>query len=85
MSQKDKDFYRDLKRCIKKRGKKQQRAHLKRSLEQNPEEAHLENDYDYGAYSSEQYNGMDHDATRNREEPQQNVDEPPVNEVTGVD
>jgi hypothetical protein len=68
MPAKDKDFYRDLKRCIKKRGGKQRRAFLKRTLEDNPEEAHLENDFDFGGYSSEQYNGMDHDATRKKDD-----------------
>jgi hypothetical protein len=63
MGPKDKDFYRDLKRCIKKRGGKQRRAHLKKQLTDNPEEAHMD-EFDFGEYGSEKFNGMDGDATR---------------------
>lgn len=77
MPQKDKDFYRDLKRCIKKRGGKQRRAFLKKTLNDNPEEAHLYDEYDFGEYGSEQFNGMDHDSTRSRTD-----DHPPENDQT---
>lgn len=64
MNSKDKDFYRNLKRCLKKRGKKQHRSFLKRNLDTNPEEAHLVNKFEYGEYSSKPYNGIDNDSTR---------------------
>lgn len=64
---KDKKFYRDLKRCIKKDGNKKRRAFYKQNLLENPEEAHL-CEFDFGESNSEQFNGMDHDATRQRDE-----------------
>jgi hypothetical protein len=65
----DKDFYRDLKRCIKKAGNKKRRTFFKKNLLENPEEAHLftEDDFEFGDYSSQQFNGMDNDSTRRRE------------------
>lgn len=66
MGPKDKDFYRDLKRCIKKCGGKQRRAYLKQALTDNPEEAHLCDEFDFGLYGSKQFNGMDNDSTRKK-------------------
>jgi hypothetical protein len=60
----DKDFYRDLKRCIKKAGNKKRRQYYKQTLVDNPQEAHFCDDFEFGEYSSEQFNGMDNDATR---------------------
>jgi hypothetical protein len=62
---KDKKHYRKLKRQVKKAGNKSRRAHLKRDLADNPEEAHL-SEYDFGNQSSATMNGMDDDATRRR-------------------
>jgi hypothetical protein len=65
---KDKKFYRELKRDIKKEGNKRRRAYYKQNLEQNPEEAHWCDEYDFGGLSSKQFNGMDNDATRRRDD-----------------
>lgn len=64
---KDKKFYRELKRDIKKIGGKKRRAFLKKNLLENPEEAHWCDDFDFGEFGSEQFNGMDRDATRIQE------------------
>jgi hypothetical protein len=59
----DKRRYRQLKRQVKKAGNKSRRAHLKRELTDNPEEAHW-SEYDFGSESSANMNGMDNDTTR---------------------
>jgi hypothetical protein len=60
---------RKLKREVKKAGKRKLRNYLKRQLVENPEEAaHAADDFSYGNNSSETLNGMDHDATRARDE-----------------
>jgi hypothetical protein len=59
----DKRRYRKLKRDIKRAGNKRRRAHLKRDLAENPEEAPY-SEFDFGRTSSETMNGMDSDATR---------------------
>jgi hypothetical protein len=61
----DKRRYRKLKRDVKRAGNKRRRAHLKRELADNPEEAPF-SDFDFGETSSQSMNGMDRDATRNR-------------------
>jgi hypothetical protein len=54
---------RQLKREVKRAGNKHQRRNLKRSLTEDPEEAHRA-EVDYGRYRSDAYNGLDRDATR---------------------
>ena len=71
---KDKKFYRELKRSIKKEGGKRRRAYYKQNLLDNPEEAHWCEEFDFGSLSSEKFNGMDDDATRRRDD--QDVVEP---------
>jgi hypothetical protein len=63
----DKRRYRKLKRDIKRAGNKRRRAHLKRDLAKNPDEA-ASSEFDFGRTSSETMNGMDRDATRRRED-----------------
>ena len=63
---KDKRFYRKLKRDIKQAGNKRRRHFLKRELADNPEEApHTE--FRFGRDSSAAFNGQDQDATRRRD------------------
>jgi len=59
MTQKDKRFYRELKRYIKQEGNKRRRAFFKKNLLDNPEEAHLCENYDFGEFSSAKLNGID--------------------------
>jgi hypothetical protein len=61
----DKRRYRKLKRDVKRAGNKRRRAHLKRELADNPEEARF-SEFDFGETSSDTMNGMDRDATRRR-------------------
>jgi hypothetical protein len=61
----DKRQLRKLKRDVKRAGSKRRRQHLKRELQQNPEEA-PHSEYDFGRNSSETLNGLDQDATRRR-------------------
>lgn len=63
----DKRFFREQKREVKKLGNKKRRSWLKRQLEEDPENAQY-HEYDFGDLSSERFNGMDHDKTRDREE-----------------
>lgn len=58
---------RKLKRDIKKAGGKKRRQFLKRTLTDNPEEAH-EAAFEFGKDSSTGFNGMDQDATRRRKD-----------------
>jgi hypothetical protein len=64
----DKRRYRKLKRDVKRAGNKRRRAHLKRELADNPEEAAF-SEFDFGETSSATMNGMDRDATRHRPKP----------------
>lgn len=57
---------RSLKRSVKKRGNKHRRAHLKRDLIENPEEA-AHTIEKLGRYRSDAMNGHDHDSTRQRD------------------
>lgn len=68
----DKRQFRKLKRDVKRAGNKRRRQHLKRDLQDNPEEA-AQSEFDFGRNSSEVLNGMDQDATRRRKE--QNKDD----------
>jgi hypothetical protein len=61
----DKRRYRKLKRDVKRAGNKRRRAHLKRELANDPDEAPF-SEFDFGQTSSETMNGMDQDATRVR-------------------
>jgi hypothetical protein len=70
MNEKDKKRLRRIKRVVKRSGNKKVRSKIKRDIAQNPEEAHL-GDIDYGAYNSKKYNGMDRDATRQKDDPDQ--------------
>jgi hypothetical protein len=62
----DKDYYRSLKRALKRAGNKRRRQHLKRELADNPEEAPF-SEFDFGRDRSATLNGLDQDATRRRE------------------
>ena len=61
----DKRRLRKLKRDVKKAGNKKRRAHLKRELTDNPEDA-PHSEFDFGRHSSEGLNALDNDATRRR-------------------
>jgi hypothetical protein len=67
MVDRDKRFYRELKREIKKAGNRKRRQHLKRELRDNPAEA-AHTEFDFGRRSSAAMNGNDRDATRRRDE-----------------
>jgi hypothetical protein len=62
---KDKRFYRKLKRDIKQAGNKRRRQFLKRELAENPEEA-PDSEFHFSQDSSAAFNGLDQDATRRR-------------------
>jgi hypothetical protein len=70
----DKRELRRLKRDIKKAGNKRRRAHLKRELADNPEEAH-KSEYEFGRFRSADMNGLDNDATRKRKQEQKPAEE----------
>jgi hypothetical protein len=57
---------RKLKRDVKRAGNKRRRQHLKRQLQQDPEEA-PHSEYEFGRNTSETLNGLDQDATRRRQ------------------
>ncbi len=59
---------RKLKREIKRAGNKKRRQHLKRDLRDNPEDAPHSDDQRFGRMRSSDYNGMDQDKTRQRDE-----------------
>jgi hypothetical protein len=61
----DKRFYRVLKRHVKRQGNRHRRRQLKRSLADDPAEAHLV-EPDFGRDTSVHLNGLDADATRRR-------------------
>jgi hypothetical protein len=71
----DKRQRRKEKRDVKKSGTRRARHQLKRSLAENPNEAH-QDEMDYGELSSEPLNAQDHDATRRRESEELHRDEP---------
>jgi hypothetical protein len=59
--------HRQLKRDIKRAGNRKRRRHLQRELLDKPEEA-SQSDFDFGRNSSAGLNGNDHDATRRRDD-----------------
>lgn len=61
----DKRKLRELKRVLKKRGTKHRRQELKKTLTDNPEEAH-EAEENLGRARSDTLNGLDQDSTRKR-------------------
>ena len=61
----DKRRMRELKRAIKRAGKKRRRNQLKRNLADSPDEAHKA-EVDYGRNTSTGLNRLDNDATRRR-------------------
>ena len=63
----DKRTLRELKRAVKKRGNKHRRAQLKRDLAENPDEA-AHSEEKLGRFSSADYNGLDRDSTRKKED-----------------
>ncbi len=65
-----KKLLRETKRQIKKDGNRSRRRFLKRQLEDDPYNAHLQDDsdYDYKYDSSTWLNGIDNDATRKKKE-----------------
>lgn len=73
--QQDKDFYRKMKRFLKKEGNKRKRHWLKQQLEQNPEEAPYD-EFDFGDLSSKWLNGLDHDSTRKNPPPPRSQQDP---------
>lgn len=64
----DKRRMRKLKRDVKRAGNKRRRAHLKRELRDNPDEA-PHSEFDFGDTTSATLNGLDQDATRRRSPP----------------
>lgn len=58
-----KRYYRELKREMKRAGNKARRNHLKRSLYDNPEEAHWD-EFEFRDYSTRWLNGKFRDSTR---------------------
>lgn len=58
MDAKDKRALREEKRAIKNRGNKRRRQQLKRQLQQNPEEAHVD-EFHFGRHASARLNGID--------------------------
>lgn len=63
----DRDYYRKLKRALKRAGNKRRRLHLKRELADNPDEAPF-SEFDFGRDTSATLNGLDQDATRRRDD-----------------
>ena len=55
----NKRLYREIKRIVKKDGNRSRRRYLKKILIDNPQEAHLEEDYKYEFNSSKSLNGID--------------------------
>ncbi|QEL14906.1 hypothetical protein [Limnoglobus roseus] len=63
----DKRKMREMKRAVKKRGNKHRRHALKRQLAENPDEAAAVEET-FGRHSSVNFNGLDQDGTRRKEE-----------------
>lgn len=63
----DKRRQRQLKRQIKKAGTRHRRRQGQRALEQRPEEAHWAEE-ELGRNRSQEFNGLDRDATRSKGE-----------------
>ncbi len=58
---------REEKRLLKRKGNQRVRRQSKRHLHENPEEAHLHDEADYGRFRSADLNGQDHDSKRRRD------------------
>jgi hypothetical protein len=58
---------RKLKRKVKRAGSKHRRRDLKRQLDENPEGA-ADAEESFGKFNSENFNGLDRDATRKRDD-----------------
>ena len=58
---------REEKRILKRKGTQRARRQARRELLENPEEAHIHVDPDYGRFRTADLNGQDHDATRRRD------------------
>lgn len=80
----NKDYYRKMKRFLKKEGNKKKRQWLKRQLNGNPEEAPY-NEYDFGVLNSEWLNGLDRDATRKTQPPPKSQQDPFKDSVYWID
>ena len=79
MDDRKKRELRKLKRDIKQAGNKKRRGNLKRDLRENPEEAHHSEER-FGRFRSDAFNGLDQDATRQRDATDQDPDsEQPAN------
>jgi hypothetical protein len=61
----DKRKLRELKRAVKRAGNKSRRQQLKRSVVEDPAEAHR-TEFEFGRDTSTGLNGMDRDSTRRR-------------------
>jgi hypothetical protein len=70
MKKDNKKQFREAKRQVKKDGNRERRRHLKQQLIEDPENAHLDDEYDYGFNTSTDYNGIDRDSTRKRRQQQ---------------
>lgn len=69
MDNDDKRRFRREKAAVKRDGNRQRRRSLKRSLEENPEEAGSEDEYEFGSsYRSEVMNGVYKDTKRYKED-----------------
>lgn len=64
MVDRDKKRYRDTKRFLKKEGNRDRRRFFKRQLEQSPNDATTEDEYDFGRNSSASMNGWYKDTKR---------------------
>lgn len=59
MADTDKRKYRQIKKAVKRKGNKRRRNYLKRDVLNNPEEAHIVGEFDFGESSSKVYNKID--------------------------
>jgi hypothetical protein len=57
---------REEKRILKRKGTQRARRRARRELVENPDEAHIHVEPDYGRFRSADLNGLDHDSTRRR-------------------
>jgi hypothetical protein len=65
----DKRRKREEKRDIKKDGNRSRRRYLKRIVDEDPENAHLYDDFEFGENNtSTKYNGLDTDSKRKKQE-----------------
>ena len=57
---------REEKRVLKRKGTQRARRRARRALTENPEEAHVHVEPDYGRFRTADLSGLDHDSTRRR-------------------